>query len=95
MLDIVSFQSFTTQSFLLKMIMTLRDWQSLPKCLNELIVQASSIETADGWQPWPIGMSWHFLKSPQLPLRMDKTNLLMCSFRPQTDQGRRPYDHNR
>jgi hypothetical protein len=43
--------------------MSLSTWQTVKKPINDLIVQASTIETPDGWQSWPIGMSWQYAQN--------------------------------
>lgn len=79
-------------------IYTPYEWQTILKHPKNLIYQASPVDGSDIWQPFPIGMSW------QYPIYLSKwkelqignhENLVMCSFRTDTDSARRPNGINR
>ena len=73
--------------------MTLREWQAYPKNAQEMIVQASSVDGSDAWQPFPIGMSWQFVPlyhNHQYLPHGSHTHTVLCSISPDTDQRRRP-----
>ena len=78
--------------------MSLSTWQITNKPNDTLIVQASTIEEPDGWQVWPIGMSWQFIynytKGDTLQLGSHNT-LVLCAIRTHTDQSRRHAGLNR
>lgn len=74
------------------------EWQTILKHPKNIIYQASPVDGSDTWQPFPIGMSW------QYPLYLSNwkelqignhENLVMCSFRTDTDSARRPVGINR
>jgi hypothetical protein len=80
------------------MLCTLEEWQSRFKEPKDLIVQASTIDEPDRWQPFPIGMSfqymWNYNRGPSIQIGShDKT--VLCCIREATDSGRRPTDKNR
>ena len=54
---------------------TLREWQRLPKDVDDLIVQASAEDGSDAWNPEPIGMQWSFTKLSTA----QRSDLLRCS----------------
>jgi hypothetical protein len=79
-------------------IYTLEEWQKLKKDTKDLIVQASSICGGDLWMPFPIGMSWAYVKN------FDKNNswqigyhntLVLCAINYRTDSRRRQSGINR
>jgi hypothetical protein len=77
---------------------TLREWQQLPKKLDEVIIGASTTDANDGLQPFPIGMNVQFLGyrdefKKNSPGTHEKT-VLYC-VTPDTDQRRRPRGQNR
>jgi hypothetical protein len=78
---------------------TLRQWQGLAKDVSGMIVQASSMNKDDGWQPFPIGMSWQFVKVHHLGTTALQVgtheNLLLCGFNRDTDRYRRDNGFNR
>jgi hypothetical protein len=77
---------------------TLAEWQTTTKYLEDLIVQASSMDCDDGWRPWPIGMSWQYVlnvhKGPTLQLG-SHTQTVLCAISTTTDERRRPSPPNR
>jgi hypothetical protein len=78
------------------MIYTLEEWQQIVKDISGIIIQASSLDGNDSWQPFPVGMSWQFIsnaKEALLPGTHEK--LLLCGFRPLTDYVRRKDTMNR
>jgi hypothetical protein len=78
---------------------TLREWQNIVKDISGMIVQASSKDGNDTWQPFPIGMSWQFVKvfhHGPTALQLGKhENLLLCGFSRDTDKYRRGNGLNR
>jgi len=79
-------------------MMTLRKWQSTVKDADNMIVQASSKDGSDSWQPFPIGMSWqyyHNAKKGQTLQLGHHLNTVMCSISATTDKNRRPHGINR
>jgi hypothetical protein len=77
---------------------TLKEWQSTLKDTSDIIVQASSMNMDDAWQPFPIGMSWQYVKvhTERSSLQLGShENLLLCSFRTNTDEHRRKDGINR
>lgn len=81
---------------------TLRNWQTLRKDHNTLILQASSIPPLsdqwmrDQWMPFPIGMGykWGHYANNECQLG-SHDQLVMCSIHPHTDRARRPHAPNR
>jgi hypothetical protein len=74
------------------MIYSLKEWQTIYKNPNELIIQASSTDENDTWQPHPIGMSYQYLNMVSLGKDIqigDHTMLVHCSMRDSTDDVRR------
>lgn len=77
---------------------TLREWQGLVKDISDMIVQASSKDGNDAWQPFPIGMSWQFTKVHTLGNVLqvgNHENLLLTGFSRDTDKYRRGNGLNR
>lgn len=77
---------------------TLRKWQTIVKPVSELIIQASSTNCDDAWQPFPIGMSWQFVKVQPIGLFEQlgsHENLVLCAISPKSDQHRRTNTLNR
>ena len=75
---------------------TLKEWQSLRKSSDELIVQASSMDGSDGWQPFPIGMShsfYHVSKDLDICQLGSHDKPITCSIVCTTDQARRWNSH--
>lgn len=77
---------------------TLREWQQLPKRMEDVIIGASTTDANDGLQQFPIGMNVQFLGykdefQKNLPAKHEKT-VLYC-VTPDTDQRRRPRGQNR
>lgn len=71
---------------------TLREWQTLQKPLEELIVQASSMECDDGWMIFPIGMSHGFSHVKHIYEYCQvgsHEQLVHCGITDSTDQMRR------
>ena len=78
------------------MYYTLEEWQQIVKDISGIIIQASTLDGKDSWQPFPVGMSWQFIsnaKEALLPGTHEK--LLLCGFRPLTDYVRRKDTMNR
>ena len=79
-------------------IFTLREWQQLLKNPNALIVQASTKDGSDSWQPFPIGMCWQYLLNVQKGEKIqigDHERLVLCPVNTHTDKRRRPKGLNR
>lgn len=80
------------------MLCTLEEWQNKFKEPLDLIVQASSINEADDWQPFPIGMSyqyiWNYNRGASIQIGSHNKTVLCC-IREATDSGRRPTGKNR
>ena len=77
---------------------TLNEWQTTKKDPSELIVQASSINGNDNWQPFPIGMSWQIYNSRNyldLSLSVNRDKLVLSAINSHTDRLRRPVAPNR
>jgi hypothetical protein len=76
----------------------LEEWQILKKDTKTLIVQASSICGGDLWMPFPIGMSWQYVKYFN---NTDKwqigkhEHLVLLAISSSTDSRRRPSGINR
>ena len=69
---------------------TLNEWLSTEKDEGELIVQASSVNGNDDWQPFPIGMSWQIHESRNyLRLMKPRNSLVLCAINKNTDRVRR------
>lgn len=71
---------------------TLREWQKTEKPVSEMIIQASTIEEADGWQKFPIGMSYQYLSYYNLGKTIQigqHNNDVLCSISVNTDIARR------
>lgn len=80
------------------MICTLREWQLKVKDISDMIVQASSKDGNDTWQPFPIGMSWQFTKVHTFGSALQlgtHENLLLTGFSRDTDKYRRGGGLNR
>ena len=74
------------------MIYSLKEWQSIYKDPSKLIIQASSDNDDDAWQPHPIGMSYQYLNMVSLGKDIqigDHAMLVHCSMRDSTDGTRR------
>jgi len=66
------------------------------KDISGIIIQASSLDGNDTWQPFPVGMSWQFTGNIEQALSLGThENLLLCGFRPLTDYARRKDKMNR
>lgn len=81
-----------TESSAVDVVLTLREWQTYIKDLQSLIVQASTIEEPDGWQPYPIGMSWQYVQIPnnQKDVQLGPHDqLVLCAITDTTDIRRR------
>lgn len=78
--------------------MKLDTWQKTIKPIEDLIIQASSIDCDDGWRSWPIGMSWqyvlNYMKGNLLQLG-NHDMLVLCAISSSTDESRRPTGINR
>lgn len=77
---------------------SLVEWQNTIKPLNELIVQASTIDGHDGQQPFPIGYSWqiHYFKDKVDEIQIGgHERLVLCAVNTETDSWRRPNGLNR
>jgi hypothetical protein len=74
---------------------TLKEWQQVEKDPSTYIVQASTIAEPDGWQHFPIGMSWNIKKTTNLVNRSLNRNTVLCSIKVDTDKQRRPHTKNR
>ena len=76
----------------------LKEWQTIEKPENELIVQASVVDGSDSLTSVPIGMSWQYMfqkgnsKSCQTSTHY---NLILCAISQDTDSRRRPKGINR
>ena len=77
--------------------MQLLTWQKTLKNINSLIVQASSKDADDAWQPFPIGMSWQYALEQRGEAEQigSHENLVLCAVNTGTDQRRRPIGINR
>ena len=79
-------------------IYSLTDWQTRVKDPYNLIVQASSTCGGDLWMPFPIGMSWQYVKffnnNPTWQIG-PHDKLLLCAINPGTDYRRRSTGINR
>ena len=77
---------------------TLRQWQGTKKDSYDFIIQASSTDGTDAWQPFLIGMSWEFGciidKYDDWQIGNHEYDAL-CAIRTHTDQRRRPVPPNR
>ena len=67
------------------MKLTLAEWQRIPKPTQEFIVQASSTDGHDTWQPFPIGMGYQWKPN----FLGDHKELLLTAINPTSDKGRR------
>ena len=79
-------------------IYTLEEWQNLKKDTKDLIVQASSICGGDLWMPFPIGMSWVYVKNFKQENNWQfgsHEKLVLCSISDSTDKIRRSTGINR
>jgi hypothetical protein len=78
--------------------MKLDTWQKTIKPIEDLIIQASSIDCDDGWRSWPIGMSWqyvlNYMKGDLLQLG-NHDMLVLSAIVSTTDESRRPTGINR
>jgi hypothetical protein len=70
---------------------SLREWQQLKKDPKNLIVQASAIDGSDSWQPFPIGMGFHYIDNYEKDTIQigEHTNLVLSCFNENTDSRRR------
>ena len=77
---------------------SLKTWQACIKEPLNLIVQASSICGGDLWMPFPIGMSWQYVKffnnNPKWQIG-PHNNTVLCAISTRTDSRRRPSGINR
>jgi hypothetical protein len=81
-----------------RMKMTLAQWQQTIKNPNDFILQASTIDEWDGWQPFPIGMSFRWTDFPELWKESQigsHTLLLLMAVAEGSDSRRRPTPINR
>ena len=80
------------------MKLTLREWQSRSKDVNTLIVQASTTDGADRWQPFPIGMQYNYYhnyrKGDSIQIG-NHENTVLCCISAVTDMHARPNGINR
>jgi hypothetical protein len=74
--------------------MKLKTWQSMHKPENQMIVQASSMNGHDDWQPFPIGMQYNYIYNTE-HMSGDQSNLVLCAIVSNTDKKRRPSGVNR
>jgi len=80
---------------------SLNTWQTSKKQLSSLIVQASSVCGGDLWMPFPIGMSWQYVKlfntaRATREWQLGPHNILaLCAISMRTDSKRRPSGINR
>lgn len=80
------------------MKLTLQNWQNKFKPLHNMIVQASIKDGSDSWQPFPIGMQYHYARIAHLNehLQIGPHNFLVfCGFSDGTDNRRRQGDLTR
>jgi hypothetical protein len=80
------------------MKMTLAQWQQTLKDPSDFILQASTILESDGWQPFPIGMSYKWVDFPELWNEFqigDHEQLLLLAVYKGSDSKRRPTPINR
>lgn len=70
---------------------TLAEWQAMKKPTENCIVQASHIDGKDTWQPFPIGMGYHWLKFKDDSAIQTGSHeqLLYVALNPTSDKGRR------
>lgn len=77
---------------------SLHTWQRTAKPVHDLLVQASSKDGNDAWQPWSIGMSWQYTQNSTKgeSLQLGFHDLLcFLGINPDTDKRRRPNGINR
>ncbi len=78
-------------TYVVSMNYTLTTWQSMVKPKDNCIVQASSTDGKDTWQPFPIGMGGHWMKYKE-DVKIQQgphTELLYVALNPTSDKGRR------
>jgi hypothetical protein len=79
-------------------MITLREWQLKQKPIDDLIIQASSTDGHDRWQPFPIGMQFSYIynykKGDSIQIGQH-TSTVLCAITSNTDQRRRPRGLNR
>jgi hypothetical protein len=72
------------------MIYSLREMQLIDKDINNLIIQASTVDGKDGWQSFPIGMQFSFINNYIKEIQIGKhENTVLCAVRINTDKHRR------
>ncbi len=73
--------------------MTLRDWQTYAKPVDQLIVQASTVDGEDGVTAMSIGMGYGFIHYKNRDLKQvqfgDHSQLVLCAISTETDKRRR------
>lgn len=76
---------------------TLREWQTMKKDIDDLIIQASVKDGSDSLTVFPIGMSWQYeTLSDKVKMQSGlHDNLILCAINPTTDMRRRPHGINR
>ena len=79
-------------------MITLREWILKQKPIDDLIIQASSTDGNDRWQPFPIGMqfsyAYNYKKGDSIQIG-HHNNTVLCAITSSTDQRRRPRGLNR
>jgi hypothetical protein len=77
---------------------SLREWQTHYKNPHDLIVQASSMDGNDNWQPFPIGMQYNYIhnykKGPEIQ-NGNHAKTILSTINIITDKTRRPTGINR
>lgn len=81
------------------MNISLSAWQNYYKSPENLIVQASTTDHSDGWQPFfPIGMQYSYIyyyrKGASIQIG-NHENTVLCCIKKDTDKRRRPTGINR
>lgn len=78
-------------------VLTLREWQNVVKDPFDLIVQASTTDSQDRWQPFPIGMQYNYVNfCHELELQKGThDNLALLAISATNDRRRRPEGLNR
>jgi len=80
------------------MNISLSTWQKYYKHPENLIVQGSTMDHSDGWQPFPIGMQYsymyHYGEGASIQFG-NHENTVLCCIAKDTDKRRRPTGINR
>ena len=80
------------------MKLTLAQWQKFVKSTDDFILQGSTIDEWDGWQPFPIGMTYNWVDYKEKWNQMqigEHEQLLLVAFGARGDHLRRTKPKNR